>query len=106
MLIDVEGDNFKNQVLNSNDLKFVVFSAVWCGPCQLLHPILEKLSDELDGQFDFFAVDVDEARELCGYYEVDVVPTVIAIEDQNEVGRFSGLKTEEEVLEFIKNCKA
>lgn len=104
MLIDVEGNEFKKQVLSSNGIKFVVFSAVWCGPCQMLHPILEKLSDELDGEYDFFAIDVDEARELCGYYEVDVVPTVIAIKGSDEVGRFSGLKSEDEVKEFIKNC--
>ena len=104
MLIDVEGNDFKKQVLRSNSLRFVVFSAVWCGPCQMLHPILESLSDELDGEYDFFAVDVDEARELCGYYDIDVVPTVIAFKNNEEVGRFSGLKSEAEVREFIENC--
>lgn len=106
MLIDVEGKNFKSEVFKSTRLTFVVFSAVWCGPCQLLHPILESLSDELDGQFDFYAVDCDEAGDICAYYDVKAVPTVIAFKNCEEVSRFSGLRSEEEVREFINHCKA
>ena len=105
MLIDVEGKNFKSEVFKNANLTFVCFSAVWCGPCQLLHPILESLSDELDGEIDFYAVDADEAPDICSYYDMTAVPTVIAFKECVEVDRFTGLKNENEVRDFIAKCK-
>lgn len=63
MIEEIKNSDFTD-VLNSK-LAVVDFSAVWCGPCQMLAPIMEELSDEMDGEVDFFSADVDENRDLA-----------------------------------------
>lgn len=60
MIEEIKNSDFTD-VLKSK-LAVVDFSAVWCGPCQMLAPIIEELSDEMDGEVDFFSADVDEKQ--------------------------------------------
>lgn len=97
-------ENFENEVLNSNKLTVVDFFATWCGPCQMLAPVLEKLSKEQD-DLNIFKVDIDESVELAIKYQVEVVPTLVIFKNGNPVKTLEGFRTEKELLEELNKLK-
>lgn len=97
-------ENFENEVLNSNKLTVVDFFATWCGPCQMLAPVLEKLSKE-QNDLNIFKVDIDESVELAIKYQVEVVPTLIIFKNGNPVKTLEGFRTEKELLEELNKLK-
>ena len=97
-------ENFENEVLNSNNLTVVDFFATWCGPCQMLAPVLEKLSKE-QNDLNIFKVDIDESVELAIKYQVEVVPTLVIFKNGNPVKTLEGFRTEKELLEELNKLK-
>lgn len=71
-------ENFDELV--KSGVSVVDFSATWCGPCQMLHPNFEKVSDELT-DYKFIGIDVDENQELSARFNVRAVPTLVVIQD-------------------------
>ena len=67
------------------------FNATWCGPCRMLGPVLEELSEETSN-VTFIGVDVDECAELAGQYGINSVPCVLFLKDGKEVSRSIGFK--------------
>ena len=59
----------------------VDFSATWCGPCKMLAPVVETVSEKLAGKVDFYNVDVDDAPELAGEYRVNSVPCLVMMKN-------------------------
>ena len=72
------------------------FTAAWCGPCKALSPIM----DSLQGQINFDKIDVDSNTELSAQYGVRGVPSLILLEDGNEVGRLVGIQSKESIMNF------
>lgn len=97
-------ENFENEVLNSNKLTVVDFFATWCGPCQMLAPVLEKLSKE-QNDLNIFKIDIDESVELAIKYQVEVVPTLVIFKNGNPVKTLEGFRTEKELLEELNKLK-
>ena len=95
MVINYEGNNFE-EVIQSRVL--VDFYANWCGPCKMLGPVLEKVSDEIK----VVKVNVDENQELARKYGVMSIPCVILFDDGKEVKRNVGFVPEGKLREFIK----
>ena len=102
MIEEIKNSDFTD-VLNS---KFAVvdFSAVWCGPCQMLAPVLEELSDEMDGEADFFSADVDENRDLAYDYDIQSIPAIVIFSNGEEVTRAVGFQPKDDIKELIENC--
>ena len=88
MLI-VNNDNFKNEVLESNSLVVVDFYADWCGPCQMLKPLLEEISSERS-DVKIVKVNVDSARELAVEYSIFSIPTVLFFKGGKQIDKFVG----------------
>jgi len=101
---DVSTDEFQQQVLlRSREVPVLVdFWAEWCEPCKTLSPTLEALADEFDGAFELAKVDVDANQELSAQFNVQSIPSVIAIKDGQEVSRFQGALPEASVRAFIE----
>ncbi len=59
----------------------VDFSATWCGPCKMVAPVLEELSEELEGKISFFNVDVDENQDLAEQYGITSIPALLIMKD-------------------------
>jgi thioredoxin 1 len=76
--------------------KILYFTAPWCGPCQTLGPIIESLS----GQIHYEKVNVDENQDLSIQYGVRNVPTLLLLENGEEVSRLVGVQSKEAILEF------
>jgi thioredoxin 1 len=68
----------------------VDFWATWCAPCRMLEPVLEALAEELDGRLSFAKVNADEHPELLDRYDISGIPTLIAFQGGNEIGRIVG----------------
>jgi thioredoxin 1 len=76
--------------VGKNRLALVDFYADWCGPCQALKPVIEKLSGEMKGKVAFGKVNVDHNRETAGKYGIMSIPTLIIFKDGKLVDRLVG----------------
>jgi thioredoxin len=78
------------------------FTATWCGPCKRIAPLFEKLKEE-NKEIQFHKVDVDEDTETTKHFEIESMPTFVAVMDGKEVERFSGASESKlkEMLEML-----
>lgn len=89
----------------SNGPAIVDFWATWCGPCKMLGPVIEQLSDDLDGKIPVCKLDVDECRETATKYGVMSIPTVIYFKNGVEVKRLVGVQTKDKLLDAAKELE-
>ena len=101
MITKIENEVF-DEVL-SGDYALVDFSATWCGPCRMLAPVLEELSDEMDGKVAFFNADVDENMGLAQQYGISSIPALILFKDGKPVDSIVGFRPKEDLKAFIEN---
>ena len=79
-ITQVDEANFGSAVIDSNVPVFVDFYADWCGPCHMIEPTIESLSEEYDGRVKFVKINVDNNQELAMKYDVMSIPTSILFE--------------------------
>lgn len=101
-LTSLTKDTFDAEVLHSDTPVFVDLGASWCGPCKSLAPIMEKLSEEADGKFKVFAVDVDEELELTKRFGVRSVPTILLFKNGKVYKQHVGLTNKENLLKMLE----
>ena len=100
--IKLTKDNFEQEVLKS-DLPVVVdFWATWCGPCQMLAPVLEEVAKELEGQYKVGKVNVDEEMELALAYKISNIPTLLLFKDGKVIDKMMGFLPKDILLKFIR----
>jgi thioredoxin 1 len=88
-LPDVTDATFKSEVLDSESPVLVDFWAPWCGPCRVVHPILEEMLAERD-DIQIVSLNVDENQQTAANYEVLSIPTLILFKDGGEAKRVIG----------------
>ncbi|MDF2884479.1 MAG: thioredoxin [Clostridiaceae bacterium] len=91
----INSREFKDEVLNSNDVVLIDFFAEWCGPCKMLAPIVEELSKEMAGKAKVFKVDVDKSGDIAQKYGIMGVPTVIIFKNGTAVDKMVGFQPKE-----------
>ena len=74
--------------------------ATWCGPCKMLSPIIDSLSEELT-DVKFYKIDVDEAEKITTDYEIMSIPTILIFEDGKQKEKVVGFRSKEELKEII-----
>lgn len=100
-IIEVNKDNFEEEVLKSDKKVLVDFWADWCGPCKMLSPVIDKLAEELE-DVKVCKVNVDTEPTISIEYSIMSIPTLIVFENCVEVNRSVGLVSKEEVLALLK----
>ncbi len=90
MEIVLNKDNFESEVLKATGPVFVDFWATWCGPCRMVAPHVEKLSEEFAGRLKVCKLDVDEAPEVAASYGVSSIPTLAVFKNGEIVNRRMG----------------
>lgn len=101
MLKKIEGKDFEKEVLKSEKMVVVDFFATWCGPCQMLIPVLKEIASETEN-YDIVEIDVDEAQELAMNYGIEAVPTMIIFKNGMEIDRIGGYYPKEDLLEELE----
>lgn len=99
--IHLTKDTFKKEVLESEVPVLVDFWATWCGPCQMVGPVIEEIAEEVTGA-KVGKVDVDSEQELAREYKVMSIPTLIVFKDGQAVKREVGAKPKEEILDMLR----
>lgn len=96
-------DYEKNQEWKFNgDLPAVVdFWAPWCGPCRMVGPIIEELSEELKGQVNFYKVNTDEEQELASVFGIRSIPSLLFIPKEGKPMMAAGALPKKELLDVI-----
>ncbi len=89
-------ENFE-QITKENKNVLIDFYADWCGPCQMLSPILEEIDKE-NSDICVCKVNVDENGELAMAFKVQYIPYLVAIKDGKIVHQSSGVKTKEQII--------
>lgn len=103
--IELTSENFAAEVTADSGLVLVDFWAPWCNPCRMLAPVIEELSDELDGEVKVCKLDCDEAGDIAMMMGIMSIPCIVLFKDGKEVNRLVGLHTKEEITEFISANK-
>ncbi|MCK6482183.1 MAG: thioredoxin [Planctomycetes bacterium] len=101
-LLKFTDQNFKAEVLDAAVPVLVDFSAVWCGPCKTLAPLVEELAKEFAGQVKVGKLDIDEDRETPTKYDVMAVPTLIFFKGGKEQAKITGLRPKAVIREQIE----
>lgn len=100
-ILDVTNSNFEEEVLKSKETVLVDFYADWCGPCQMLSPIVDEVANERE-DIKVCRINVDNEQDLAIKYDVMSIPTLVVIKNGQEVNRTVGLVDKNEIIDMIK----
>ena len=101
-IIDID-TSFNEEILNYKGVCIVDFWAIWCGPCKMLSPIFEEISNEYDNiKFCKLNVDYDK-NNICKKYGVMSIPTIIIFKNGKEIKRNVGFINKEQLKTFLES---
>ena len=89
------------EIINVKKPVLVDFHATWCGPCQVLAPILKEIKHEMGDKISIIKIDIDKNMELASKYQVRGVPTMILFLSGKQVWRKSGVVAKQELMSSI-----
>ncbi|MBQ2917107.1 MAG: thioredoxin [Clostridia bacterium] len=102
--INLTNQNFDKEVIESNKTVLVDFWATWCGPCQMLSPILSEIAEQYGDKIKVGKVNVDEYRELAVKYQISSIPALLLFKEGKIVDTFVGFCTKKELEEKLNLC--
>jgi len=97
----VTDKNFEEEVLKAGVPVLVDFWAEWCGPCKMIAPIVEEIAGELEGKLKVAKVNVDDAQDLAGRYQIMSIPTLILFKGGEPVEQIVGVMSKDQLLAKI-----
>ena len=90
-----------NEIIQSDKPVLVDFFATWCGPCQMLAPILKDVKINLGERISIIKIDVDKNQAVAAQYQVRGVPTMILFQNGKQLWRQSGVLSKEDLIKVI-----
>ncbi len=99
--IFVNNENFKSEVLESDMPVIVDFWAPWCGPCQMLGPIVEAIAEE-NSDIKVCKINIDENPDLASQFKIMSIPTLIVFKNGEVYKKTVGAISKSEILEMVK----
>ena len=102
-LVHITKDNFNKEVMESDKVVLLDFWATWCGPCQMIAPILEEVAEECPDA-TIGKIDVDEEQQLAMSFGIESIPTLIVIKNGKAVAKAVGLRAKNQIIEMIDNA--
>ena len=100
-VLEINDLNFETEVLKSSVPFLLDFSAVWCGPCKVLAPIVEKLADEFQGKVRVGKLDIDDSPAVASKFGIRGVPTVVVFKDGKVSGTHVGVTNKETLVKLL-----
>ena len=103
MTIEITEDNFDDFIEN-NELVLIDCWAPWCGPCRRMGPIIEELSQELEGKVAVAKLNTDEAPGISARFEIAAIPTLLFFKNKVMKEPLVGLRPKQDILAYMTSC--
>jgi thioredoxin 1 len=100
-VLEINDLNFETEVLKSSLPFLLDFGAVWCGPCKVLAPVVDKLADEVAGKARVGVLDIDDSPATATKFGIRSVPTVLVFKDGKVAGRHVGATNKETLASLL-----
>lgn len=103
-MVEVTSDNFAEVVINSDQPVLLDFWAPWCGPCKMMTPVLEEMSEQYSDKIKFCKVNIEDvpADTMPDGFFVSAIPTLITVKDGIVIAKEVGLKSKEDIQSMIE----
>lgn len=102
-VFEITNDNFKESVLENNQLVLVDFWAAWCGPCRMIGPIVDELATEYEGKALISKCNVDEQGDVAAQFGIRSIPTLLYFKNGEIVDRVVGAVPKTVLKEKLDN---
>jgi thioredoxin 1 len=103
VITQLTDSNFESEVINSPKPVLVDFWAVWCGPCKMIAPELEKLAAEKNEQLKIGKLNVDDNRETAMKYSISSIPTLLLFKNGEIVKKLIGVMSKDKIITEISS---
>ena len=100
MITTITKDNFEKEIVKADKPVLVDFWASWCGPCRMLSPVVDEVSEEVGGVV-VGKVNIDEQQDLASRYQVMTIPTLIVFRNGQEADRSVGVVPKQKILDML-----
>ena len=103
MALEITDSNFEETVLKSDKPVLVDFWAAWCGPCRMVGPIIDELSEEYEGKAVVGKVDIDSNQQYAAQFGVRNIPTVLVFKNGELVDRKVGVSSKNDYAQALES---
>ncbi len=102
-IVTITNDNFESEVINSDKPVLIDFWAIWCGPCKVIHPIVEEIAAEYKGKLKVGKCDVDANQQIALNYGIRSIPTLLIFNDGKVVEQIIGAVPKQHVISKLES---
>ena len=106
LVAKVDATNWDGEVLKSSEVVMVDFWAVWCGPCQMVAPIVDELAQEYQGKLKVMKLNTDDAPEVAGQYQIMSIPSILFFKGGQVVEKIVGARPKQQFKQIIDSLLA
>ncbi len=101
MTMEITDSSFQAEVTNSTMPVLVDFWAPWCGPCKMVAPVLDELSQEYAGKLKIVKLNVDQNQQVAAQFGISSIPTLIVFKNGKEAGKTVGFQSKDALKKMI-----
>lgn len=102
MAVKKQFNSFQGLLSGSDVPVLVDFYAIWCGPCQIMTPILEEVNNQLKGRLQVVKIDTDKYPQLASQYGIEALPTLVLFNKGKSVDRIEGVMQAEQLIQRLQ----
>lgn len=101
-VLELNAENFEDEVIHAEKPVLIDFWASWCGPCRMLSPIVDELAEE-HPEMKVCKVNVDEQEELAARFDIMSIPTLLVFRNGEQVAQSVGVQSKQAILDMVNN---
>ena len=103
MAVKKQFSSFKELIENSDKPVLVDFYATWCGPCQMMSPILEQVSSQLRDRVQVVKIDTDRYPNIASQYAIQALPTLVLFKEGQAVEKIEGVHQAQQLIQHLSS---